>query len=118
MKEFTKKDTACGMYTVQQGASVSNIGKVAVLPYDFFKEEYRKPENQLFRLESGFGTSPLARGNACYGRFCVDGEKCRIEKYDFIGIGNEEVQRIGAQLEVEWKSSSVSEKQATEMERD
>lgn len=116
MKEFTKKDTACDMYTVQPNAPESNIGKVAILPYNFFKTECRKPENQLFRLEGGFGTSPLGRGNSCYGRFCVDGEECRIDKFEFVGIGNAEVQQVGARLEAEWQSSSANEKQASEME--
>lgn len=116
VNEFTKKDTVCSMYTAQPGVSDSNIGKVAVLPYDFFKEEYRKPENQLFRLESGFGTSSLGVGNACYGHFCVDGEKCRIEKYKFIGIGNAQVQNIGTQLESVWQNRSVEDKKTEEME--
>lgn len=109
MKEFTKNDTACDMFTAQPNAKETNIGKVAILPLSMLSEDWQKPEYQLFRLKGGFGTSPLGRGASCFGHFCVDGQECRFYKDDFLGIGNEEVQSLGTQLESQWQSSNKKE---------
>lgn len=53
---------------------------------DEFKEEYRNPENQLFYAFGGFGTKTYTIGNAVMGRFLSDGEECRRNRGDFIGI--------------------------------
>jgi hypothetical protein len=81
----------------------SNEGCVGILKVETFKPEYQKPQYQLFRIQCGFGASPSKMGNAVFGYFCVDGEECRQERYDFIGIANEDVTRYAEELEKAWK---------------
>jgi hypothetical protein len=81
----------------------SNAGCVGILKLDTFKPEYQQPKFQLFRILGGFGASPSKMGNAVMGYFCADGEECRQERYQFIGIANEEVTRYADKLEKQWK---------------
>ena len=37
---------------------------------------------RVFFCEDGFGTKPSTIGNAIFGYFVADGEKCRIEGYE------------------------------------
>jgi hypothetical protein len=97
LKELTQADCVRSMRDT--APNDSNAGLVCVLPLSFFKPEHRKPENQYFRVSGGFGISPSTFGNACFGHWCVDGEKSRVERYQLLGVGNDEVQRIGAELE-------------------
>ena len=102
---FTAKDCTRSMYASVEGDS--NAGCIAIInPEQFkFKPEYRTPENQLFRLGGGFGVSPSKIGNACFGYFCADGEECRLERYMFLGIANEEVTKYAEQLEAKWRAT-------------
>ena len=50
----------------------------------------RKPENQLWIAENGFGVNPNASGRAVYATCLYDGEKSRWNRDDFIGIANPE----------------------------
>lgn len=98
---FTAKNCVRSMYDDVQGDS--NSGCVGIIKAEWFKAEHRTPENQLFRLGGGFGVSPSKMGNAVYGEFCVDGEYYRVERYDFIGIADEETTKYAEQLEAKWK---------------
>ena len=100
---FTKKDCVRTMCEPTEGDS--NAGCIGILDFDKanFKPEYRIPENQLFRILGGFGSSPSKMGNAVIGYFCSDGEHCRQERYQFIGIANAEVTRYAEELESRWK---------------
>ena len=102
---FTEKDCIRSMYDSVEGDS--NAGCIAIINLSRvnFKPEFRKPEFQLFRLQSGFGVSPSKMGNACFGTFCADGETCRRERYEFLGIANEEVTKYAEQLEAVWKAA-------------
>lgn len=42
------------------------------------------PEERVFKAVGGFGCSPDTMGNAVFGEFVVDGEKCRVEGYDLM----------------------------------
>ena len=97
MKEFTKNDVIRSMY--DDAPDDTNEGFVCVIPLDKLSLAYSKPEYQLFRVKDGFGVHPSKSGNACYGHFCFDGEECRWEKFKFIGVGSDEVQRLGAEME-------------------
>ena len=99
LKEFTEKDIVRTMYEGKE----SNIGLVCIIPLSKLKEPYRQPKFQLFRLLNGFGCFPDTTGNACLGYFCADKEHCRWERYNIIGIGNEDVQKIGTALEAEYQ---------------
>lgn len=102
LKEFTKADCCRSMYDEVPEGETDNKGKVCILPLDFLSEDYKKPEYQLFRIGSGFGCTPTGRGNACYGYFCANGDECRIEKYEFLGVANAEAEKIAEELEAGW----------------
>ena len=102
LKEFTKADCCRSLYDDLPEGKTDNEGCVCIIPLDKLEKKYRKPEYQLFRIQSGFGTRPSARGNACYGYFCADGEQCRWERYKFLGVGNAEVEKIAEKLEAGW----------------
>lgn len=102
LKEFTKADCCRSMYDDVPESETDNSGRVCIIPLEKLEKRFRKPEYQLFRVQSGFGVRPSASGNACYGYFCVDGEECRWERYNFLGVGNEEVEKIAQELEAGW----------------
>ncbi len=102
LSEFTKEDCCRSMYE----GTESNIGKIGIIPLSGLTNDYKKPEYQLFRLDGGFGCSPAGRGNSCFGKFCADGSEARMEKFDFIGIGNAEVEKIAQELEVGWSGGA------------
>lgn len=101
MKTFTSKDCIRSMH--DEAPNDSNAGCVGILKIETFKPEYQQPEYQLFRILGGFGASPSKMGNAVFGYFCADGEECRQERRNFIGIANEEVTRYAEELEKQWK---------------
>lgn len=101
MNIFTENDCIRSMYA--EAPNDSNAGCVGILRIDTLKPEYQKPEFQLFRMQGGFGVSPSKMGNAVMGYFCADGECCRQERYQFLGVANEEVTRYAEELEKAWK---------------
>ena len=101
MKLYTREDCIRSMYG--EAPNDSNEGFVGILNISDFKPEYQEPKYQLFRIQGGFGASPSKMGNAVFGYFCADGEECRQERYQFIGIANEEVTRYAEELEKAWK---------------
>lgn len=102
LRKFTKADCCRTMYASLPKGEKDNAGKVCIIPLEKLANKYRQPKYQLFRVQAGFGVTPTARGNACYGYFCADGERCRWEKYNFFGVGNDEVERIAQELEAVW----------------
>lgn len=81
----------------------SNAGCVAVVRAEWLGAKYKEPKYQLFRLGGGFGTSPSKMGNCCIGYFCADGEQCRMERYDLLGIADEATTKMAEELEAAWK---------------
>lgn len=59
--------------------------KIMVLNPIGIKDEYKKPEYQLFLAQSGFGCSPTAHGRQVFGMFLYDGEQTHFERSRFIG---------------------------------
>lgn len=59
--------------------------KIMVLNPMGIKDEYKKPEYQLFLAQSGFGCTPTARGRQVFGIFLYDGEQTHFERSRFIG---------------------------------
>ena len=98
---FTEKNCVRSMYEAVEGDS--NAGCVGIIKAEWFNAEHRIADNQLFRIGGGFGASQSKMGNAVSGEFCVDGEHCRVERYDFIGIADEETTKYAEQLEAKWK---------------
>lgn len=106
LSEFTKADCCRSMYEKLPEGETSNRGKVGIISMECLAKDYRKPEYQLFRLEGGFGCSPNNGGNACFGKFCADGSEARMERFDFLGIANAEVEKIAEELEAGWSGGA------------
>lgn len=106
LSEFTKADCCRSMYEKLPEGETSNRGKVGIISIECLANDYRKPEYQLFRLEGGFGCSPTNGGNACFGKFCADGSEARMERFDFLGIANAEVEKIAEELEAGWSGGA------------
>ena len=60
--------------------------KILVLNPFGIKDEYKKPEYQLFFAQSGFGCSPTASGRKIFGTFLYDGEKTNFDRSRFLGV--------------------------------
>jgi len=73
-------------HRVPDSSYADYTGKILILRADVLSEEYKSPENQLFRADSGFGCDPSASGRAVYGQFLIDGEKARFDRGDFVGV--------------------------------
>lgn len=95
---LTKEDCCRDMY---DSSVESNVGCIAILKPEVLKPKYREAKYQLLRLRSGFGCSPTGSGNACISTCCADGEIARWERYQFLGIANEETVKYAEELEVE-----------------
>lgn len=63
-------------------------GKIVIVSADWFKEEYRNAEYQLFKAKGGFGCDPNKIGRAVFGNF-FDGENCRVNREYILGIASE-----------------------------
>jgi len=79
-----------GLFTIAEVKEKSYCenyeGKVLVIKPSWFNENSKIAENQLFLAEGGFDCDPSKMGTAVLGQFLIDGEKTRIERYDFLGI--------------------------------
>lgn len=106
---FTDADCCRTMYQAVPNGGLNNEGLVAILKLEILKPEFQKPEYQLFRLSGGFGCRPSSGGNACFGRYCDDGEYTREEQFNFIGIANEETTRFAEELESKWQQEKKNE---------
>ena len=68
------------------------------------KDEYKKPEYQLFYAQSGFGCSPSARGRKVFGTFLYDGERTNFDRSRLFGA-------LKPELIPEWAKEKVKELQ-------
>ncbi len=114
-KPFTKSDGVRTMFQPLPLGEKSNEGKVCIIPYRELKDEYRKSEYQLFRLDGGNGCKPLNFGSSCYGYYCIDGERGCFSRSQIVGIGNNEVQQYGTELETAWNNKSKETSKEMEM---
>lgn len=73
-------------YIIPHSKDADFKGKILVIRDSSLKESARKPENQLFYAESGFGCDPSKIGRKVYGVFLSDGEKCNWNRNDFLGV--------------------------------
>jgi hypothetical protein len=86
-------------------------GKVLVLSPGVLKEECWRQEDQLWLAESGFGCSPDTSGRAVYATCLGDGERCRWNRSDFLGVIKEE-------LLPEWAQEKLEQLQNTGQEQE
>ena len=95
---FTEKNCCRTMYDESED---SNVGCIAIIKPGALCEDHKTADHQLFYLEGGFGCNPITSVNACYGKFCKDGicsKTIRLEKYDFLGIADEETEKYALKL--------------------
>ena len=96
MNDFFTKENCCrSMYDTSVD---SNQNCIAIVKPEVLGEEHRTKENQLVILLSGFGCKPMTTGNACYVKFCANGFRTRIERYDLLGIADEETETYAYKL--------------------
>lgn len=100
---FTAQNTKRSMYATAESVTEGNVGQVGIIKPEFLSKKYRTREYQLFHITGGFGAYPEKMGNACFGFFCATGEETRIEKYEFIGIADDETTKLAAELESKWE---------------
>ena len=65
-------------------------GKYILVSKKILKPEYHDNEKRVFFCEDGFGCSPNTVGNAIFGYYVFDNEKCRIEGYQVERLATEE----------------------------
>lgn len=92
---FTKENCCRSMYDT---SVESNQNCIAILKPEVLGEELRSKDNQLVLLLSGFGCRPVSSGNVCYVKFCANGFRTRIERYDLLGIADEETENYAYKL--------------------
>lgn len=96
MEEFFTKENCCrSMYDT---SVESNQNCIAILKPEVLREEHGSKDNQLVLLLSDFGCRPVSSGNACYVKFCANGFRTRIERYDLLGIADEETETYAYKL--------------------
>lgn len=64
-------------------------GKLLILRIDTLDEPCKNGKYQLFVAENGFGCSPNSGGRTIFGKFLYDGESAVYERYDFLGIADQ-----------------------------
>lgn len=83
------------LYDISHCVDFGNEGmdlkeRVCIIKPTTLKDQYKKPEFQLFYAASGFGCSPNASGRKVFGTFLVDGENTSFIRSDFLGVIKEE----------------------------
>ena len=77
---FTEED-------VIEGSRRSNYdGEILVVNAGHLNDWARTPANQLYYASGGFGTDPTKMGTAVFCFSVADGEHCRWERGNFLGI--------------------------------
>lgn len=76
--------------------------RVLILRPSRLRDEYKKPEYQLFYAECGNGCDPTATGTRVFGFFVSDGEELSYRRGDFIGV-------IKDELIPEWAKDKIAE---------
>ena len=69
----------------EKNSGIDYTGKVLVLDPSILKDEFKKPDYQLFLAVSGYGCSPTASGRKVFGHFLYDDEETCYQRSDFIG---------------------------------
>jgi hypothetical protein len=59
--------------------------KIVVIKRSFFSPEYADKDRR-FVVSGGFGCHAEALGTAVFGKFMLDGERTRVERYDIEGL--------------------------------
>jgi len=62
---------------------VDLTGKEVILNPTMFKGEM---DDRRFVCTTGFGCTPVCIGKGVYGKFICDGEECRVERGEIVGL--------------------------------
>ena len=113
---FTKKNCIRSMLdtSVETNKGLIAILKPELLNDDYKVGDYKDGDYQLVRLTGGFGCMPTALGNTCYIYFCKDGTKTKFERYQFLGIADEEATKYAEELESQLMPLKPEERQVLE----
>ena len=112
MKEvFTEKNCIRGMFDT---SVETNKGLIAIIKPEILSDDFDDRDYQLVRLVGGFGCMPTTSGNACYIYFCKDGTKVRVERYQLLGIADEETTKYAEELESQLMPLKPEERQVLE----
>jgi hypothetical protein len=95
---FTSEDCISGSNLHHYDGEIVVISSGHVM--ENWKEPFQKPEFQLFLARGGFGCDPNKMGNAVFGTFLEDGEECRMERYQIVGILKPELEK---EFNLEWR---------------
>jgi len=90
LKEYKSLGLYSSDYCIDDSNSQNYTGKILVLRPHILNDEYKDSKNQLILAQNGFGCSPTAIGRKVFGVYLTDGEKCRHNRLDFIGILKDE----------------------------
>ena len=74
----------------EKDGELDYTGKVVVLGAEYFKDEFKTPDDQLFLATGGFGSYANSRGRKVYGHFLKDGEETHFNRSGIIGILKDE----------------------------
>ena len=112
-KEIIEKYNSLNLFSDKHclDKSVDMEGKVIVLNHMSMKEEYRKPEYQLWLATGGFGCSPTSSGRAVYATCLYDGERSRWNREKVLGVLKDEYLP-------DWAREKLEEIQNTEPEEE
>lgn len=54
-------------------------GRTVIIKAEALLPKYAEPHQRVFHVDGGFGAKTHTTGNAVFGTFVADGEKCRVE---------------------------------------
>lgn len=87
VKDARKAWNELGLYDKTHCSDEENYeDRVLILRPSIFKDEFKKPEFQLFYATCGNGCNPNASGTKVFGFFIDDGEETNYRRGDFIGV--------------------------------
>lgn len=84
-REYQSLNLFDNKHCVEEAWRQDFTGKVLVIKGSVLKDQFKRPEEQLFFANGGFGCRPDSRGNKVYGEFLSDGEKTHFLRSDFFG---------------------------------
>ena len=103
VKDARKAWNELGLYDKTHCSDEENYeDRVLILRPSIFKDEFKKPEFQLFYATCGNGCNPNASGTKVFGFFIADGEETNYRRGDFIGV-------MAENLIPDWAKAKINE---------
>lgn len=115
--EYRKEWDGLGLFSLDDciDDNLDYTDRVLVLKPDAIKDEYKKPEFQIFYAIGGFGCDPTAMGTKVFGRFLIDGEKTSFNRSDFFGVIRDDLIPSWARDKISETSSEQDEQEGIEL---